>query len=102
MSQAVIRLLVVTLFGASFHVKAASDVTTADTSSPSSASSFSASARYHRLAGVRGSDDVLLRNADAIVGARLWLTPGSASRAFVYAEVGATNSTVKWQGLAGI
>jgi hypothetical protein len=86
MNQAVIRLLAVTLAGASFHAWAASD----------------APARDLRLAGVRGSDDVLLRNADAVIGARLWLTPGSASSAFVYADVGATNSAVKWQGLAGI
>lgn len=79
MNQAFIRLLAVTLAGASFHAGAASDFTTA---------------------GVW--DDVLLRNADAVVGARLWLTPGSASSAFVYADVGATNSAVKWQGLAGI
>ena len=79
MNQAVILLLAVTLFGVSAQARAASDVT-----------------------GIRGRDDVLLLNSDAIVGARLWLTPGSASSAFLYADVGATNSSLRWQGLAGI
>jgi hypothetical protein len=78
-SQALSLLLAVALFGTSAHVKADSDVS-----------------------GIRGREDVLLLNSDAIVGARLWLHPGSASSAFLYADVGATNSSLRWQGLAGI
>jgi hypothetical protein len=58
-----------------------------------------------RLPGIpaRQSDhEILLRNTDALVGARLWLTPGTREPAFVYVDVGATDSSVRWQGLAGI
>jgi hypothetical protein len=93
MSQAVIRLLVATLIGACTLARAAGDVTPAGVWPAS---------EDRRLSGIRRRDDVLLLNSDAIVGARLWLTPGSASPAFVYADVGATNSAMRWQGLAGI
>ena len=101
MSQAVISLLVVALFGASVHVRAASEVTTAGIW-PASPAGLSSSDEDRRLAGIRRRDEVLLSNADAIVGARWWLTPGSATPAFVYADVGATNSALRWQGFAGI
>jgi len=94
---------VVTLFGASAHVWAAGDTATADIwpASPP-VSGLSSSDKDRRLAGIRKRDEVLLLNSDAVVGARLWLTPGSASPAFVYADLGATNSALRWQGLAGI
>lgn len=101
MRQAVSRLLVVTLFSASAHVSAASNVTTVDIW-PASPAALSASDEARRIAGIHRRDEVLLSNADAIVGARLWLSPGSARPAFVYADVGATNSALRWQGLAGI
>ena len=93
MSQVVIALLVVTLLGAGAQVRAAGDFT---------ATGLDASKTDYRVTGIRGRDDVLLTNADAAVGARLWLTAGSTSPAFVYADVGATNSAVRWQGFAGI
>lgn len=97
MNQAAVRLLVVALLGASAHVCGASDVTTAPP-----VSSLSVPDKDHRLAGIHSRDEVLLRNADAIVGGRLWLTRGSAAPAFVYADLGATNSALRWQGLAGV
>jgi hypothetical protein len=96
MSRAVIRLWAIALWGACSHAWAAGDGLVPPVSG------LSVSEQDQRLAGIRGRDDVLLRNADAVVGARLWLRPGSGSSAFVYADVGATNSAVRWQGLAGI
>lgn len=97
MIQAAILLLVVTLLGASDRVWAASDATTAP-----AVAGLRVSDKDERLAGIRGRDEVLLRNADAAVGARFWLSSGAASSTFVYADVGATSSAVRWQGLAGI
>jgi hypothetical protein len=45
---------------------------------------------------------VLLRNSDAFVRAKLGVTGVKDWRGFVYADMGATDSAVKWQGLAGL
>jgi len=85
-------------------------------SAPSLSASVDASvsdllARLHyafsdpRLPGERarqGEGEVLLRNSDAFVRATLPLTLGKAWLGFVYADMGAADSALRWQGLAGI
>jgi hypothetical protein len=46
--------------------------------------------------------EVLLRNSDAFVRAKLGVTGVRDWRGFVYADMGAADSAVKWQGLAGL
>jgi hypothetical protein len=46
--------------------------------------------------------EVLVRNSDALVRAKVRLTLGKEWLGFVYADIGAADSAVKWQGLAGI
>jgi len=46
--------------------------------------------------------EVLLRNSDAVVRAKLRLSMGKGWPGFVYADMGATDSALKWQGLAGV
>jgi len=46
--------------------------------------------------------EILLRNSDAFVRAKLRVTVARDWRGFVYADMGATDSALKWQGLAGI
>jgi len=50
----------------------------------------------------QAESEVLLRNSDALVRAKVGLTLGKTWRGFVYADMGATDSTLKWQGVAGI
>jgi len=50
----------------------------------------------------QGESDVLLRNSDAFARAKVRLTFGKEWPAFVYADLGAVDSTLRWQGLAGI
>jgi hypothetical protein len=46
--------------------------------------------------------EVLLTNSDALVGAKIQLTLGEERLAFLYADMGAADSALRWQGLAGI
>ena len=46
--------------------------------------------------------EILLRNSDAFVRAKLRVTVARDWRGFVYADMGAADSALKWQGLAGI
>jgi hypothetical protein len=50
----------------------------------------------------RGEREVLVRNSDALVRAKVQLTLGKEWLGFVYADIGAADSALKWQGLAGI
>ena len=50
----------------------------------------------------QGEREVLLRNSDAFVRAKVRLTLGKEWLGFVYADVGAADSALRWQGLAGI
>ena len=50
----------------------------------------------------QGESEVLLRNSDAFVRAKVRLTLGKEWRGFVYADMGAADSALKWQGVAGI
>ena len=50
----------------------------------------------------QGEPEVPLRNSDAFVRAKVRLTLGKNWLGFVYADVGAAGSALKWQGLAGI
>jgi hypothetical protein len=50
----------------------------------------------------QGEGEVLVRNADAFVRAKVRLTLGKGWPGFVYADLGAADSALKWQGLAGI
>jgi hypothetical protein len=50
----------------------------------------------------QGEREVLLRNSDALVRAKVRLTLGKEWLGFVYADMGAVDSAVKWQGLAGV
>jgi hypothetical protein len=49
----------------------------------------------------QGEREVLVRNSDALVRAKVRLTLGKWL-GFVYADIGAADSALKWQGLAGI
>ena len=49
-----------------------------------------------------GEREVLVRNSDAFVRAKVRLTLGKEWLGFVYADMGAADSALKWQGLAGI
>ena len=50
----------------------------------------------------RQADAVLLKNPDAVLRAKVPLTLGQRWPGFLYADMGATESTWKWQGLAGV
>ena len=50
----------------------------------------------------QGEREVLLRNSDAFVRANVRMNLGNKWLGFVYADVGASDSALKWQGLAGI
>ena len=50
----------------------------------------------------QGESEVLMRNSDAIVRAKVRLTLGEKWRGFVYADMGAADSALKWQGVVGI
>jgi hypothetical protein len=50
----------------------------------------------------QGGRELPLRNSDALVRANIRLTLGKGWPVFVYADMGAANSVLKWQGLAGI
>lgn len=57
------------------------------------------------LAGDRARQaerEVLVRNSDALVRAQVRLALGKERRGFLYADIGAVDSALKWQGLAGI
>lgn len=49
----------------------------------------------------QGEREVLVRNSDALVRAKVRLTLGKWL-GFAYADIGAADSALKWQGLAGI
>ena len=58
-----------------------------------------------RLSGDYARQDegeLVLRNSDAFVQAKVRLTLSKEWRGFVYADIGATDSELRWQGLAGI
>jgi hypothetical protein len=46
--------------------------------------------------------EVLVRNSDALVRAKVRLDLGKERSGFLYADIGAVDSALKWQGLAGI
>ena len=50
----------------------------------------------------QGESEVLLRNSDALVRAKARLTLSKKWLGFVYADMGAADSAIKWQGVAGI
>jgi hypothetical protein len=50
----------------------------------------------------QGEREVLVRNSDAFVRAKVRLTLGKEWLGFLYADMGAADSALKWQGLAGI
>jgi hypothetical protein len=50
----------------------------------------------------QGEREVLVRNSDAFVRAKVRLTLGKEWLGFVYADIGAADSALKWQGLGGI
>jgi hypothetical protein len=50
----------------------------------------------------QGDREVLVRNSDAFVRAKVRLTLGKEWLGFVYADIGAADSALKWQGLAGV
>ncbi len=100
MDQRVTLLFVVALLGGSLNAAAAEATAALPDQSHSHVSSLDL-----RLPGIREREsdhEILLRNTDALVGARLWLTPGKKQPAFVYVDVGATDSSLRWQGLAGV
>lgn len=84
-----------------------------DLSAPIDASLSDLLARFHSAFGSdlgfssdrarQGGDrEALLRNSDAFVRAKVRLTLGEEWLGFVYADLGAVDSALKWQGLAGI
>ena len=59
-------------------------------------------ARLHHAFGTDPGRDVLVRNTDALLRANVRLTAGEEWHGFVYADMGAVDSALRWQGLAGI
>jgi hypothetical protein len=53
-------------------------------------------------ATLQAEREVWVRNSDAFVRAKVRLTLGKEWRGFVYADMGAADSALRWQGLAGI
>ncbi|HEY6922295.1 MAG TPA: hypothetical protein VI653_02415 [Steroidobacteraceae bacterium] len=53
-------------------------------------------------AALQDDREALLRNSDAFVRAAVRVTLGKERRGFVYVDMGAADSALKWQGLAGI
>lgn len=51
---------------------------------------------------LRGARAVLFGNSDAFVQTQMRFALGKEQRGFVYADMGAADSALKWQGLAGI
>ena len=50
----------------------------------------------------QSDSEVLLRNSDAFVRAKVRLTLGRKWHGYVYADMGAADSALRWQGMAGI
>jgi hypothetical protein len=50
----------------------------------------------------QSDSEVLVRNSDAFVRAKVRLTLGRKWHGFVYADMGAADSALRWQGMAGI
>jgi hypothetical protein len=50
----------------------------------------------------QGNPEVLLRNSDALVRTKVRMPLGRKWRGFVYVDMGAADSALRWQGLAGI
>lgn len=50
----------------------------------------------------QGGSEVLLKNSDAFVRAKVRLTLGQKWLGFAYADMGAADSSLRWQGMAGI
>ena len=85
---------------------------TTDHSAPVAASSSDLLARLHYVfggdfgvLGQRGRPadrEVLFRNSDAFARANVGLNPGKEWAGFIYADFGALDSALRWQGLVGI
>ena len=108
------------LLSASAHATRAASLDAADVLLANTA--ISGVPAYRSLAGTAGIDprfneslshflarppaqrdlEVLLRNSDALVRATVRMNLGRQWLGFVYADMGATDSAVRWQGLAGI
>jgi hypothetical protein len=81
-------------------------------SAPIDASLSDLLARFHSAFGSdlgfssdrarQGDREALVRNSDAFVRAKILLTLGEEWLGFVYADLGAVDSALRWQGLAGI
>jgi hypothetical protein len=50
----------------------------------------------------RQDEELVVRNSDAFVQAKVRLTLSKEWRGFVYADIGTADSGLRWQGLAGI
>jgi hypothetical protein len=98
------------LYGVSAHYRSLAATRGIDARLDASLSQFLA-----RLPGAFGNElglaperarqqdlEVLLRNSDALVRATVRMNLGREWLGFVYADMGATDSAVRWQGLAGI
>ena len=110
------------LLSASALATHAAAVDFADVLPASTATPQALAAQYRSLAGTPGIDprldeplshflarlpeqrdlQLLLRNSDALVRATVRLNLGREWLGFVYADMGATDSAVRWQGLAGV
>src|SRR6516225_9127092 len=110
------------LLSASALATHAAAVDFADVLPASTATPQALAAQYRSLAGTPGIDarldeplshflarlpeqrdlQLLLRNSDALVRATVRMNLGREWLGFVYADMGATDSAVRWQGLAGV
>jgi len=52
--------------------------------------------------GYQDDGEVSLKNSDAFIRTKVQLAQSREWRGFVYADIGATDSEVRWQGLAGV
>jgi hypothetical protein len=63
---------------------------------------FSSDAGVSNDRAYQNDGEVLLKNSDAFIRTRVQLTQSKEWGGFVYADIGATDSEVRWQGLAGV
>jgi hypothetical protein len=57
---------------------------------------------HHAIESDQGDAAVLLGNSDALVRTKVRVPVGRKWLGFVYADMGATDSELRWQGLAGL
>jgi hypothetical protein len=102
MRQRIIQLTAIVLFGAGAHAAAAAGAPPTFALQDPSVAEYGMVLRLPGGGAHESEHEIMLRNADAAVSTKFWLPSGSKRPAFLYVDVGATDSSLRWQGLAGV